>query len=122
MKLTALSAVFVSSIAVALLPACSSAHGGDGNDITAVNESVRTSPGQTYGTLTTVNGDVRIARGTGADEARTVNGDVELDDDARIGTARTVNGSLRRDGCCDREGGPDSQRRRVTRRARTRRR
>jgi DUF4097 and DUF4098 domain-containing protein YvlB len=95
MKLTALSAVFLAGIAIALLPACSSAHEGDGNDITAVNGSVKTSPGQTYGTLTTVNGDVRVARGTGADEARTVNGDVELDDDARVGTARTVNGSVR---------------------------
>lgn len=67
---------------------------GNGNDVTAVNSSVRANDGQTYGTLSTVNGDVRVGRGAIADEAKTVNGSITLENDARVGEAHTVNGSL----------------------------
>ena len=66
----------------------------DGNDITAVNSTVRGNNGQTYGTLSTVNGDVRVGRGTVATEAKTVNGRITLEDDARVGEVSTVNGSV----------------------------
>lgn len=69
-------------------------YAGDGNDVRAVNSSVRANDGQTYGTLSTVNGDVRVGRGATAEEAKTVNGSITLEDDARIGAAHTVNGSL----------------------------
>jgi DUF4097 and DUF4098 domain-containing protein YvlB len=67
---------------------------GDGNNITAVNSSVKAAEGQTYGTLSTVNGDVRVGRGTIAHEAKTVNGSITLENDARLGEVSTVNGSL----------------------------
>lgn len=69
-------------------------HAGDGNDVTAVNSSVRANDGQSYDTLSTVNGDVRVGRGAMANEARTVNGSITIEDDARVGEASTVNGSL----------------------------
>ena len=69
--------------------------GTNGNDVTAVNSSVRANDGQTYGTLSTVNGDVRVGRGAIADLAKTVNGSITLDNDARVGEAHTVNGSLK---------------------------
>jgi len=68
---------------------------GSGRDISSVNGSVDTSPGQTYDTLSTVNGDVHLKDGVIAEVAKTVNGDVTLDADAKVGNARTVNGSLR---------------------------
>ena len=72
---------------------------GSGRDITSVNGSVDTSPGQTYDTLSTVNGDVRVQGGVTAQVAKAVNGNVTLEADAKVGSARTVNGSLRlRDG------------------------
>jgi DUF4097 and DUF4098 domain-containing protein YvlB len=79
--------------------------GGSGRDISSVNGSVDTSPGQTYATLSTVNGDVRVQGGVTAEVAKTVNGNVTLEADAKVGSARTVNGSLRlRDGASiDRE-------------------
>jgi hypothetical protein len=67
---------------------------GDGNNVTAVNSSVRADDGKTYGTLSTVNGDVRVGRGAVAHEAKTVNGSITLENDARVGEAHTVNGSL----------------------------
>jgi len=68
-------------------------------DISSVNGSVDTSPGETYDTLSTVNGDVHVKGGVSATVAKTVNGDVTLDADAKVGSARTVNGSLNvRDG------------------------
>ena len=69
--------------------------GTNGNDVTAVNSSVRANDGQTYGTLSTVNGDVRVGRGAIADQAKTVNGSITLENDARVGEAHTVNGSLK---------------------------
>jgi hypothetical protein len=68
---------------------------GDGRDITSVNGSVDTSPGQSYDTLSTVNGDVHVQDGASAEVAKTVNGDVTLDANAKVGSARTVNGSLK---------------------------
>jgi predicted acyltransferase (DUF342 family) len=67
---------------------------GDGNNITAVNSSVKAADGQTYGTLSTVNGDVRVGRSAIAQEAKTVNGSITLENDARLGEVSTVNGSL----------------------------
>jgi DUF4097 and DUF4098 domain-containing protein YvlB len=67
---------------------------GDGNNITAVNSSVKAAEGQTYGTLSTVNGDVRVGRSASANEAKTVNGSITLENDARLGNVSTVNGSL----------------------------
>jgi cytoskeletal protein CcmA (bactofilin family) len=73
--------------------------GGSGRDISSVNGSVDTSPGEHYDTLSTVNGDVHVQGGVTAEVAKTVNGDVTLDADAKVGSARTVNGSLNvRDG------------------------
>jgi DUF4097 and DUF4098 domain-containing protein YvlB len=66
----------------------------DGNNISAVNSSVKANDGQTYGTLSTVNGDVHVGRGAIANEAKTVNGSITFEDDARVGEAHTVNGSL----------------------------
>jgi predicted acyltransferase (DUF342 family) len=66
----------------------------DGNNITAVNSSVKAADGQTYGTLSTVNGDVRVGRSAIAQEAKTVNGSITLENDARLGEVSTVNGSL----------------------------
>ncbi|HUQ10770.1 MAG TPA: hypothetical protein VM146_10685 [Steroidobacteraceae bacterium] len=66
----------------------------EGNNISAVNSSVKANDGQTYGTLSTVNGDVHVGRGAIASEAKTVNGSITLEDDARVGEAHTVNGSL----------------------------
>jgi hypothetical protein len=76
-----------------------------GRDITSVNGSVDTSPGQSYDTLSTVNGDVHLKGGVTAQVAKTVNGNVTLDAEAKAGSARTVNGSLTlRDGAAiDRE-------------------
>jgi DUF4097 and DUF4098 domain-containing protein YvlB len=67
---------------------------GNGRDISSVNGSVDTSPGETYDTLSTVNGDVHVKGGVSAEVAKTVNGDVTLDTDAKVGSAHTVNGSL----------------------------
>lgn len=67
---------------------------GDGNNITAVNSSVKAAEGQTYGTLSTVNGDVHVGRSANANEAKTVNGSITLENDARLGNVSTVNGSL----------------------------
>jgi len=69
--------------------------GAGGRDISSVNGSVDTSPGQSYDTLSTVNGDVHVQGGASAELAKTVNGNVTLDADAKVGSARTVNGSLR---------------------------
>lgn len=69
-------------------------YAGDGNNIMAVNSSVRAEEGRTYGTLSTVNGDVRVGRASIADEAKTVNGSVTLEGDARVGRASTVNGGM----------------------------
>jgi len=67
---------------------------GNGRDISSVNGSVDTSPGETYDTLSTVNGDVHVSNGASAYVAKTVNGDVTIDADAKVGSAHTVNGSL----------------------------
>jgi hypothetical protein len=67
---------------------------GAGRDVTSVNGSVDTSPGESYDTLSTVNGDVHLKGGASAEVAKTVNGDVTLDADTKVGSARTVNGSL----------------------------
>jgi len=69
-------------------------YAGDGNNISAVNSSVKAAEGQTYGTLSTVNGDVRVGRSATADEAKTVNGSITLENDARLGEVSTVNGSV----------------------------
>jgi hypothetical protein len=78
---------------------------GAGRDVTSVNGSVDTSPGEHYDTLSTVNGDVHLKGGASAEVAKTVNGDVTLDADAKVGSARTVNGAVNvRDGAAiDRE-------------------
>ena len=86
--------IFACAFFVTLAAAQVSA-GGSGRDISSVNGSVDTSPGQSYDTLSTVNGDVHVQGGASADVAKTVNGDVTLDTDAKVGNARTVNGSLR---------------------------
>ena len=69
-------------------------YAGEGNDLTAVNSSVKAQDGQTYGKISTVNGDVHVGRGTTATGAHTVNGSITLDIDARVGEVHTVNGSL----------------------------
>jgi len=68
---------------------------GTDRDITSVNGSVDTSPGQDYDTLSTVNGNVHLKGGASAQVAKTVNGDVTLDAESKVGSARTVNGSLK---------------------------
>jgi DUF4097 and DUF4098 domain-containing protein YvlB len=82
--ITLLVIAWVAQIAVA----------GDGRDVTSVNGSVDTSPGESYHTLSAVNGDVHVQNGASADVAKTVNGDVTLDTEAKVGSVRTVNGSL----------------------------
>jgi DUF4097 and DUF4098 domain-containing protein YvlB len=67
---------------------------GEGQSISQVNGSVRTTAGQTYDTLSSVNGDVRVEQGVIADAAHTVNGDIVLESDAKVGSVKTVNGSL----------------------------
>jgi len=67
---------------------------GEGQSISQVNGSVRTTAGQTYDTLSSVNGDVRVEQGVVADAAHTVNGDIVLESDAKVGSVKTVNGSL----------------------------
>jgi hypothetical protein len=76
-----------------------------GRNVTSVNGSVDTSPGESYDTLSTVNGDVRLKSGASAEVAKTVNGDVTLEAESKVGSARTVNGSLnvRDGGSIDRE-------------------
>lgn len=89
---------FARAFFVALVVASASA-AGNGRDITSVNGSVDTSPGEIYDTLSAVNGDVHLKGGASAQVAKTVNGSVTLDADAKVGSARTVNGSLKvRDG------------------------
>jgi hypothetical protein len=90
--------IFASAFLVTLAAAQVFAGGSD-RDVTSVNGSVDTSPGQSYDTLSTVNGDVRVQGGVTAQVAKAVNGNVTLDADAKVGSARTVNGSLKlRDG------------------------
>jgi cytoskeletal protein CcmA (bactofilin family) len=70
-----------------------------GRDLTSINGSVSTNPGETYDTLSTVNGDVHLKDGSNAHVAKAVNGNITLDANAKAGSARTVNGTLRvRDG------------------------
>lgn len=66
----------------------------DGNNLSAVNGSVKAEPGQTYGKLSTVNGNVRVGRGAVANEAKTVNGQIVVENDAKLGEVSTVNGSV----------------------------
>jgi predicted acyltransferase (DUF342 family) len=74
--------------------AAAQASAGGGRDVTSVNGSVDTSPGESYDTLSTVNGDVHLKDGASAQVAKTVNGNVTLDANSKVGSARTVNGSL----------------------------
>lgn len=69
-------------------------YAADAHNLTSVNGSVKTSSGQSYGTLSTVNGDVHVSRGASAETAKTVNGEIVLEGDSKIGNASTVNGSL----------------------------
>jgi len=90
---------FIAYAFLVTLAATQIAAAGSGRDISSVNGSVDTSPGQVYDTLSTVNGDVHVQGGASAEVAKTVNGDVTLDSDAKVGSARTVNGAVRlRDG------------------------
>ena len=90
---------FITCAFVITLTAAQVAVAGSGRDVSTVNGSVDTSPGQSYDTLSTVNGDVHVQGGATAEVAKTVNGDVTLESDAKVGSARTVNGSLKlRDG------------------------
>jgi DUF4097 and DUF4098 domain-containing protein YvlB len=66
----------------------------DSGNITAINDSVEASAGQTYRNVNTVNGDVLVRSGATVDSAHTVNGEVVIERDARIGNVNTVNGSL----------------------------
>jgi hypothetical protein len=98
-----MTTVAIGSFAIAMAGQVSSASAG--RDITSVNGSVDTSPGESYDTLSTVNGDVHLKGGASAEVAKTVNGNVTLDAESKVGSARTVNGSLNvRDGAAvDRE-------------------
>jgi predicted acyltransferase (DUF342 family) len=90
-----LVACFVAALIVWLAWAGSPvSYAGDGDNIRAVNSSVKAAEGQTYGTLRTVNGDVRVGRSASANVAKTVNGSITLENDARLGNVSTVNGSL----------------------------
>ena len=66
----------------------------DSRSVTAINDSVEASAGQTYDKVTTVNGSVHVRSGATVETAHTVNGEVELESDAQVGTVNTVNGEL----------------------------
>lgn len=66
----------------------------DSRSVTAINDSVEASAGQTYDRVNTVNGDVLVRSGATVESAHTVNGEVELERDAKVGNVNTVNGSL----------------------------
>jgi DUF4097 and DUF4098 domain-containing protein YvlB len=66
----------------------------DSRSVTAVNDSVEASAGQTYDKVKTVNGSVRVRSGATVETAHTVNGEVEIDSDAQVGDVHTVNGEL----------------------------
>lgn len=82
---------FVALIALAGSPVLMA---GDSRNVSSVNGDVKTSAGETYGSLSTVNGGVRVVSGVTADRAKTVNGEIEVENNAKIGELSTVNGSV----------------------------
>jgi hypothetical protein len=99
MKLSAFATAGSIRGALFLMALTSQVASAGGRDLTSVNGSVDTDPGQSYATLSTVNGDVHLKDGASAEVAKTVNGDVTLDAETKVGSARTVNGSVQaRDG------------------------
>jgi predicted acyltransferase (DUF342 family) len=92
MKFTAF--VVFAFVAVVALAASPDLRADDGRNKSSVNGEVKTSSGETYGSLSTVNGSVHVASGVTADRAKTVNGEIEVESNAKIGELSTVNGSL----------------------------
>jgi DUF4097 and DUF4098 domain-containing protein YvlB len=92
MKFTAF--VAFAFLAVAVWTGSPKSFADDGRNKSTVNGEVKTSSGETYGSLSTVNGSVHVASGVTADRAKTVNGEIEVESNAKIGELSTVNGSL----------------------------
>jgi DUF4097 and DUF4098 domain-containing protein YvlB len=84
--------VFLSTLALLVLAACSESSDGDAS--TKINGSIHVPVGKQAGAVATVNGSIHIDDGATVTSATTVNGSVHLGDHATATALNSVNGSI----------------------------